>query len=364
MSDARDKARGQTSRSRTQRAQRTVSRGAQRNLGGGNKATSNANQINQNIKNQQDQNKDKPKQHKVLTGLKNLQAKGQGNTQAAKVLEDYLAGVVSPEDKSGDKTPFEKKQTIYDDFISSQVADYKPNLEPREITLADGTKMMTYGSFEPGQFFGNQYSTEEGQPYSNLGEGSPFNEAYIDPITGRERYETRYSASPLMDFGFGSVFGTSSGSTGSSQAVQQSLETMMDDLHAQGYSPGAASAIAMEKMYPGYDKYMKDDGKIPVNYMGIPEGRTSIADKWKERMATGIGGGPSGGGFSGWPGGGGGGGAGGGGGYYGPQPGYTPKQMAGFYTPQANLQQAMINVHQTPTVFKKRGGIVSLLELS
>jgi hypothetical protein len=75
----------------------------------------------------------------------------------------------------------------------------------------------------------------------------------------------------------------------------------------------------------------------------------------------------TGGGGGGWPGWGGyGGGGGGGGGYYGPQAGYTPEQMAGFYTPQANLQQAMVNVHQTPTGFQpgyKRGGIVSLLEL-
>ena len=76
----------------------------------------------------------------------------------------------------------------------------------------------------------------------------------------------------------------------------------------------------------------------------------------------GIGGGGGSGGWSGWGSGGGGGGGGYGG--YGPPPGYKPEQMAGFYTPQANLQQAMINVHQTPTVFKKRGGIVSLLELS
>ena len=59
------------------------------------------------------------------------------------------------------------------------------------------------------------------------------------------------------------------------------------------------------------------------------------------------------------------GGGGGGGGYYGdPRRGNPVEQMAGFYTPQANLQQAMINVHQTPTVFKKRGGIVSLLGLN
>ena len=73
----------------------------------------------------------------------------------------------------------------------------------------------------------------------------------------------------------------------------------------------------------------------------------------------------TGGGSGGWSGWGSGGGGGYGGGYgYGPAGGPTPEQMAGFYTPQANLQQAMINVHQTPTVFKKRGGIVSLLRLS
>jgi len=83
-------------------------------------------------------------------------------------------------------------------------------------------------------------------------------------------------------------------------------------------------------------------------------------DPWYKGPTTTGGGG--GGGWSGW--GSGGGGGGGGGGYYGPQSGYTPQQMAGFYTPQANLQQAMINVHQSPTVFKKRGGIVSLLRLS
>ena len=48
-----------------------------------------------------------------------------------------------------------------------------------------------------------------------------------------------------------------------------------------------------------------------------------------------------------------------------PRPGQRPEQMAGFYTPQANLQQAMINVHNVPTGFQmKRGGIVSLLRLS
>jgi len=62
----------------------------------------------------------------------------------------------------------------------------------------------------------------------------------------------------------------------------------------------------------------------------------------------------------------GGGGGQGGYGYYGdPRRGNPIEQMAGFYTPQANLQQAMINVHNVPTGFQmKRGGIVSLLRLN
>ena len=56
-------------------------------------------------------------------------------------------------------------------------------------------------------------------------------------------------------------------------------------------------------------------------------------------------------------------GGGGGGGYggYGMAGRQQPQQMANYYTPQANLQQAMINVH---TGGYKRGGIVSLLRLN
>ena len=61
----------------------------------------------------------------------------------------------------------------------------------------------------------------------------------------------------------------------------------------------------------------------------------------------------------------GGGGGGGGSGYYGdPRRGNPIEQMSGFYTPQGNVIQGMINVHKSPTVFKKRGGIVSLLRLN
>jgi hypothetical protein len=84
-------------------------------------------------------------------------------------------------------------------------------------------------------------------------------------------------------------------------------------------------------------------------------------DPWYQGPTTTGGGG----GYGGWGGYGGGGGGGGGAGYFGdPRRGNRVEQMSGFYTPQANLQQAMVNVHQTPTVFKKRGGIVSLLRLN
>jgi len=127
---------------------------------------------------------------------------------------------------------------------------------------------------------------------------------------------------------------------------------------------------------PGFDPSgmrtwtdIQDDPSAKAAYYGLlsDETPTNMIREYLPQLgyksyAPRVGGGGGWGGYGGY--GGGRGGVGGGGGYYGPQPGYKPEQMAGFYTPQANLQQAMVNVHQTPTVFKKRGGIVSLLRLS
>ena len=123
--------------------------------------------------------------------------------------------------------------------------------EPREITLADGNKMMTYGSFEPGQFAGNQY--EDVLKYG------------IKPTDPSTKF---------MDFGFGSVFGSSSGSTASSQGVQNSIRAMTEDLYNQGYSEPVAAQIAMDKMYPGYIDYSQGKGDIPVNFMDMNEGNS------------------------------------------------------------------------------------------
>jgi len=131
--------------------------------------------------------------------------------------------------------------------------------EPREITLADGKKMMTYGSFQPGQFAGNQYDGIVSRLKSdkkNLG---------LSSLT---------QAGPYQNFGFGSVLSSSSGSTASSQAVQNSIRAMTEDLYNQGYSEPVAAQIAMDKMYPGYIDYSQKKGDIPVNFMDMNEGNS------------------------------------------------------------------------------------------
>ncbi len=377
---ARDRARGQTSRSRTQRARRTVSRGSQRGVSGKTtyvtpKATSNKKNIQQNIKTQQDQSKDKPQQHKLLTSLNKLQAQGKDNTEQAKVLKRYLSGVVSPDDRSGDKTPFHQKQTLLDDYhkklTPTQISQYKSGADKPEakwITLPDGSKVLSASSFTPGQFSQNQYK-----------DVLDYGVRPTDP------------SSPWMDFGFGSVFSASSGSTASSPAVQKSLETMMDDLYDKGYTPDAARQIAMDKMYPSlpsmskeeylshegakeweYDYLTKSFGDT-ANFMSMPtpneftKPHQMIMNTWQPKddgLWSGYG--SSGGGWgSGW----GSGGGGGDGSGYGfsmqqdpMQQGYQRAQVGpGTLQEQVNqIYLGMSNINPAPKF--NRGGIVSLVQ--
>ena len=95
-----------------------------------NKATSNKKNIQQNIKTQQNQNKDKPQQHKLLTSLKKLQSEGKAHTEQAKVLKRYLSGVVSPHDQPGgppgqkDTRSFYEKRTLEDDYYDPLRPEY------------------------------------------------------------------------------------------------------------------------------------------------------------------------------------------------------------------------------------------------
>jgi len=351
---------------------------------GGSGGTSNKSfQAGQQSRKESQQNKntgqsDKGAQQNKRTGnekaadqLARLQNKGQGNSAQARSITDRLARVDAKAEQfhaDGRKMSYaEKLDLAYGGKIpghlqrnmQDQVQNYQdnpPKLEPKEITLADGTKMMTYGSFEPGQFSQNQY--KDVLKYGI----KPTDPNQWDKFAGRD----------WMDFGFGSVFGDSSGSTASSPAVQQSLEAMMQDLYDQGYSQAAASQIAMDKMYPGYLDYAQGKGDIPVNFMdmnvGAPlPGHQMTMDTW--RPEGGRDGGYS-GGDGGWGSGWGGYGDGGGGGGYGYASGEDPMErtyqraQVGPGTLQEQVNQIYLGMSGVgnPGFQKNRGGIVSLVE--
>ena len=99
---------------------------------------------------------------------------------------------------------------------------------------------------------------------------------------------------PGMTTGFGSVFGASSGSTASSQTVQDVLNFMIDDKIAQKKEETGNNMLssqdlnqaiddAYETYYPGWNEYKYGEGDIPVNLMdmdiGAPlPGHQTIAD--------------------------------------------------------------------------------------
>ena len=104
---------------------------SQNNQGTGSSANQN-NQGNQGNNNSQNNNQtgqsgnNQGGQHKLKSQLDKLAAEGKADTEQANVLKRYLSGVVSPHDKSGDKTPFYQKQTLfYKDFQNYLISYYK-----------------------------------------------------------------------------------------------------------------------------------------------------------------------------------------------------------------------------------------------
>ena len=165
-------------------------------------------------------------QHKLKTALEKLQSQGQGNTAQAQVYKNYLAGVVSPQDKPGgppgqkDTRSFYDKRTVLDDYYAG--------IQP------------TY----------NQY-------------GLP--SAKLDPVK-----LGKYNVNQPMAFGFGSVFGSSTGTTGSSQTVQDALLNMMGQYYNK-YDYGAKDSVntAMANFYPEVPMY-DFDGPPGTTVMGSP----------------------------------------------------------------------------------------------
>jgi len=258
------------------------------------------------------------KQHKLLTALNNLAAKGKGDTEAANSLKRYLAGVVSPyqtEQTSQEGTSFADKYRVLEDFYAAQAS----------------------------------------LPIDYSGYGA-------------------YDADAPMGKGFGSVFGASSGELGkSSKAVTDSIKHMFDTLVERGINPNQAASIAFDKFYPEVDMLDPVKGttyKGRANLMGDPKiQRNKITQQlmggYSGPNRYGIWGNYGGGGggdywdsyYSG-----GGGGGGGGGGYR--EDDFTPRGNPNdLWGQQAPWLQAMISTHGGPGFQQgfARGGIVSLV---
>jgi hypothetical protein len=264
--------------------------------------SSSSNNSSQNNNQTGQNNNNQGGQHKLKTALDKLAAEGKGDTEQANVLKRYLSGVISPQDTSPEGTSYYGKQTLYDDFLTEQIN-------------------------KPIDFSGKFGKYDVNQP---------------------------------MAFGFGSVFGASSGIPGmSSQTVTDSLQVMFDDFVGKGIPPQTAADLTFDAMYPsgGIFNLMGDpatqQAEITKNLMGSYSGPSRYGI-----YGSGFGGG--GGGFNYGYGSGGGGGGGGFG--YNMNMGMIgqPKQrgQVGPGSLQEQVNQAFLSGGKP---FAK-GGIVSLVE--
>ena len=248
--------------------------------------------------------------HSILDALNKLTAEGKGDTEQAKVYERYLVGVEQKYQSEG--------KSLY------------PDLPP--LTTEDQYEQAAYGLSE-WEKIQKLAGMEAADPkYLKSWEGQQMKDAGYGP--GTKEWRDRFGMPSIITTGYTSE-----------EPIKTTVRT---DEYGQ--------EVGGKYIYSGLGKTLMDQYDQP----GFDYGTAKDA-YWDERtvqdqagtdqsaMATH----PSDGG------------GGGGTGYYGdPRQGNPIEQMANFFTPQANLQQAMVNVHGTPTVFAKRGGIVSLLRLS
>ena len=311
--------------------------------------------------------------HSILDALNKLKAEGKGDTEQAKVYERYLVGVEQKYQSEGTSlyasdpeyqqkqyemaagvgefggkplTEWEKIQKL----AGMEAADpkYAKSFAGKEFldqyNLAHGTKLTDKEIMQTDAWtyqFGMpsivlmptfpEYGKESQDYWKNLGANIPSDpqfawgsagDAWGDPVFGKKDP----TKTTLRTDEYGNEIG--------GKYIYSGLgKTLMDQLE------GATSRT----LPPGFDY-----GTAKEAYWDDRAAQESIDQSQRTSW----------GGYDG------GGGGDGGTGYYGdPRTGNPVEQMANFYTPQADLQQAMVNVHSTPTVFAKRGGIVSLLRL-
>jgi len=259
-----------------------------------------------------------------------------GYTTQARELERYLSGV---------ETKYQSKgESLYGDVSTPDVELHKPTLSSQDI-------LEQLAGIEAGQ-----------EKYAKSWEGQQFVKDYIKYVDPSATEEDVYASKSWMyKFGMPSLVAMP---TYPSEYGDPSKNIFSD--YAKGeqmFNPATTSTG--DYIYTGLGKSLLDQFEGSVAGKQLFEGDVGAYQQakdtyWDDRTAAESAGQqfqPS------W---GGGGGDQGGAGYYGdPRRGNPIEQMAGFYTPQANLQQAMINVHNVPTGFQmKRGGIVSLLRLN
>ena len=268
--------------------------------------------------------------HSLLDQLNKLKAEGKGDTEQAKYLERYLSGVEQKYQSEG--------KSLY---------PYPPPL-----TTEDQYEQAAYGLSE----------WEKIQKLAGMEAGDPFDpeNRYVKSFAGQEFLkgwegydEEELKKEWINKFGLPSIISTPTSYSDLYGPEYPTKTTLRTDEYGQ--------KVGGEYIYSGLGKELMSQLEGATS-RGLPEGfdyGTAKDAYWDERTvqdqaktdqsATSY-----------WDSGG----SGGGTGYYGdPRRGNPVDQMANYYTPQANLQQAMVNVHGTPTVFAKRGGIVSLLRL-
>ena len=275
--------------------------------------------------------------HGLLDSLNKLKAEGKGDTVQAKELERYLYGVETKYQSQG-KSLYEPGQSP---------------LAPGQTRGPAGMDLTTKEKLEDLAFMeaGDPFDPEN--KYYKSFQGEQFRDWAFKPKEEggggfTKEDDPGLKQAWIYEFGMPSLVAPQGWGTPSKTTVR--TDEYGQELGGEYIYSGLGKSLMDQYNQPGFDY---QQGKEDYHYdLAAQEERSRMLDPGQ--------------------GGGGGGGGGGGSGYYGdPRTGNPIDRMANYYTPQANVIQGMINVHQTPTGFGnphmggyKRGGIVSLLRLS
>jgi hypothetical protein len=306
---------------------------------GGNGSNSNNNNQTGNNSQSGEQTTTKSGGHKLLDQLNELKAKGMGGTSQAQELERYLSGVEQKYQSGAGPGGYEG-ESLYPDPPPPTTED---QYEQAAYGLSEWEKIQKLASLEAGQ---EKYAKSwEGQEFIKSGKKQGFTE---EEVMASDAWRDRFGMPSIIAMSY----------------------RQEDPIMTGKRTDEFGQELGGEYIYSGQGRALMDQLEGATS-RGLPAGFDYQQAKeayWSDRTAQeervrmdtrGQGSYGSGGG------------EGGGGGYYGdPRTGNPIDRYGNFYTPQANLQQAMVNVHATPTGFAsphmggyKRGGIVSLLRL-